>query len=369
MNSEAHKQSLLAKPRQGMGEAPTYPYKKYFMNMETLYERAKDFKPWILTEDRRWNIPRGGVKLLHDILGRLSANGQPEVFGSNVFIIFTDPTGRYMDYEVNFLTDMFSEECRVKCQLEKSPMSPYDAWATHQKDIIAGAKRNFKVVSPETLNKYMEFVGYSLGPGRNVRICTNYKLTYLLGLMKLFKPRRWLDMSAGWGDRLLAAIIHGTEYYCGIDPNACLHPCYQNAINTLVPAGRRASFHMIQAEAQKLPSNFTDQTFDFIFTSPPFFTFEIYEGGAANLYTSIETWLNKFLYKTIEIAWTKLEVGGHYGLYIEDKPEYRFIDQLKEYMAAKPDCKYVGVVYQVFYDPKYTKNPYSMKKVYFWKKV
>ncbi len=344
---------------------PDYPYKRYFQDVEEIYQKARDFNPWILTEDRRWKIPRGGVKVLHEIL-RL--NPDAEAFGSNVMILFTDPTGRYMDYEVNFLTDQFSEECRVKCRLERSPMSPYEYWTGNHKQIVAQAKQRFRDLAPiAAANRYMEFVAPGIGP--RVRMCTNYKLTYLLGLMKLFKPRRWLDMSAGWGDRLLAAILQGVDYYCGIDPNECLHPCYMKAINTLVPEDRRANFRMIAAEAQKLPPDFTDRTFDFIFTSPPFFTFEIYEGGAADLYTSIDTWLNKFLYKTIEIAWTKLEVGGHYGLYIEDKPEYRFIDDLKNYMAAKTDCKYVGVVYQAFYDPKYTKNPYSMKKVYFWKKV
>jgi hypothetical protein len=113
-------------------------------------------------------------------------------------------------------------------------------------------------------------------------------------------------------------------------------------------------------------------SFDFIFTSPPFFTFEIYssvEGQSVISYNTVDLWLNNFLFKSIDNSWNKLEKYGHYALYIEDKPKYRYIDKLLKFMKEKPDCKFNGIIYQAFYDNSYPKNPYYLRNVYVWEKI
>ena len=39
-----------------------------------------------------------------------------------------------------------------------------------------------------------------------------------------------MDISAGWGDRLITSILFGMEY-TGYDPNPLLIDCYNNIIN------------------------------------------------------------------------------------------------------------------------------------------
>ena len=34
-----------------------------------------------------------------------------------------------------------------------------------------------------------------------------FKITFILTILNHFKPKRWLDLSAGWGDRLIGACI------------------------------------------------------------------------------------------------------------------------------------------------------------------
>ena len=71
-------------------------------------------------------------------------------------------------------------------------------------------------------------------------------------------------------------------------------------------------------ETAKLPSN---MTFDFIFTSPPFYDKEIYSDSPEDSllsYGSLDEWIDKFLLYSTKKAWNLLEVGGHYLIYIRD---------------------------------------------------
>jgi serine/threonine protein kinase len=86
------------------------------------------------------------------------------------------------------------------------------------------------------------------------------------------------------------------------------------------------------------------------------------------MYKNIDSWLNNFLFKTIDIAWELLENNGVYALYIEEKPQYPFIDKLKKYMLSKSGCKYEGIIYQIYKDERYVKRPYDVHTVYVWRK-
>jgi hypothetical protein len=68
-----------------------------------------------------------------------------------------------------------------------------------------------------------------------------------LNVLKLFRPRKWLDISAGWGDRLAAAIAYTQlsggdfEKYLGTDPNECLQGGYRAMIDELAATGDRGT--------------------------------------------------------------------------------------------------------------------------------
>jgi hypothetical protein len=313
-----------------------YPYKKYYLDIDNLVEKAKKFA---LSIHGNYNLPKS-LKLK-----------------DKLFYIVTDYKNTDIN-EINNITDYFTEECRVKtCRREHKELTPYEFFIKNRDYIY----RVLDSEEPEKINKYIE---------QKYSPCSNYKLTYLLKILQHFKPKRWLDMSAGWGDRLCAAYLSGVEEYYGIDPSDCLHPYYQEIVKWFSERGYNTKVTLVKDRAEK--SFDFKESFDFIFTSPPFFTYELYDEQnqlqSTNMYKNIDSWLNNFLFKTIDIAWEALENNGVYALYIEEKPQYPFIDKLKKYMLSKSGCKYEGIIYQIYKDERYVKRPYDVHTVYVWRK-
>ena len=80
----------------------------------------------------------------------------------------------------------------------------------------------------------------------------------------------------------------------------------------------RKNFEVIYEPFEKavLPAGIT---FDLIFTSPPFFDFEIYSntpGQAVISYPRIDDWLVRFLFYSLRKSWAVLEVGGNMVIHI-----------------------------------------------------
>jgi hypothetical protein len=345
-----------------------YPYKKFYIDIDRLIYQALSYKP----------IYSNG-KGLYDVLN--FEKNLVKYKGQYLFII-TDSSKK--NYEINNITDFFTEHCRVSsCQREYSNMTPFEYFNLYKSEIATDLELLNKEINYENLNLYMENRGF-----KNIKYnlkdrgypptpCSNYKITYLLGILKYFKPKRWLDMSAGWGDRLCSAYLTNIEYYYGIDPSNCLNSNIETGYDNIIKyfeelgSNTKAYIHKGPAESSPLiPEKFKSEikSYDFIFTSPPFFTFEIYdkenENQSINQYNTIDLWLNSFLFKTIDRSWELLENKGVYLMYIEDKPEYRFINKMIDYMKSKEGCQYNGIIYQGFYDPKYPKRPYDLHTVY-----
>jgi 16S rRNA G966 N2-methylase RsmD len=325
-----------------------FPYKKYFLDVNKLLLEAQEYKPWYGTE-----------KMRKEAIQELDLDKYKE----GHTLIFTNFRN---EPEFNFLTDYYTEECRLNCRLESRELSPHDDFLKNKKDYIELVKKKFGKASYQNLNK---FINSKLKP------CTNYKLSYLFGVLDIFKPKKWLDTSAGWGDRLLSALLGGVEQYYGIDPNPCMQPFYKDMVKDLVSKREEKDFTVVEGKAED-KSIYPKEKFDFIFTSPPFFTFELYnevgdkkENQSTFNFKSVNEWLHKFLFKMMDNAWPLLEKGGNFVLYIEDKPEYRFISEMLKYMEKKKGSKYNGIIYQVAFDDKWKDNPYIAHTLYCWEKI
>jgi len=64
-----------------------------------------------------------------------------------------------------------------------------------------------------------------------------------------------------------------------------------------------------------------DNRYNLVFTSPPFFDFEIYTklpGQSVDTYKGLEAWLVDFLLASIRKAWAALDVGGHVVIHLTD---------------------------------------------------
>jgi hypothetical protein len=176
--------------------------------------------------------------------------------------------------ELNSLTDYFSEPCRIQCTF-KNRLSPLEYWNKNRKSILDTLKKKHQQITNHNLREEMYI--------RN-KPCNNFRISVCLEVLKLFKPKKWLDISAGWGDRLLSALLYSqlnTQFklYCGVDPNPCLHPYYQEMIKTFNPVSKKEYILIKDGfETASLP----DTKFDLVFSSPPFFDLEIYSTSNAN---------------------------------------------------------------------------------------
>jgi len=99
--------------------------------------------------------------------------------------------------------------------------------------------------------------------------------------------------------------------------------------------------------------------YDLVFTSPPFYTVERYEGMED--WNSVEEFMEEFLVPMFKKSVAHLAEKGHIVLYIEDRPEAKFIDLMKQHVLKKhPKLKYEGAFY-------YEGSGGKMRPYYVWK--
>lgn len=136
------------------------------------------------------------------------------------------------------------------------------------------------------------------------------------------KRKRWLDISAGWGDRLMAACALDMDYL-GFDPNERLRFGHGEMLKMFGSENHRViyqPFESPQSEKIVLEDVRNNGQFDICLGSPPFFTIEKYEGAEQSVenYPKLEDWLINFLFKSLDIAWSALRVGGFLAINIAD---------------------------------------------------
>jgi hypothetical protein len=179
------------------------------------------------------------------------------------------------------------------------------------------------------------------------RECYLYPYPIGLKVLEMFKPRKWLDPTAGWGDRLRCAITYGCEYL-GIDSNKSMEPAYEQIIQE--KGGKN-----VQVKIGKFQDVRIKGKYDLVFTSPPFYTKEKYEHMTE--WKDVQDFLKEFLNPLFDKSTKHLEKGGYLVLYIEEHTE-PFIDLMKGYAQELP-LDYEGAFY---YEAK-TPRPY-----YVWKR-
>lgn len=240
------------------------------------------------------------------------------------------------------ITDYFSEECRVICNFADM-ISPQEYFKLN-KEVIIKSLGN----SP----KYDDIDSYIYNSG--LIQCSNFNLIVATSILRFFKPKRWLDPSAGWGDRLIAAINYGQCEYRATDPNECLHPKYNAMIDILAEEktiqderGKRPKYHITQEgfETAEIEANY----YDLVFTSPPFFDLEKYSNSPTQShikFQTLEEWMDGFMYPFLIKCVASLIKGGHLGLYVEDnkKSGTFYVDKIKSYLNDNKRMKFIGFI-------------------------
>ena len=252
------------------------------------------------------------------------------------------------DYKINYvdiccLTDFYQNKERVKCKVLKYP-TPYNYY-----------KKNYNFI----LNKYFQNLGTHYEKGlsinelsfennekeykkainpiylqniiyENNRFCTVYKpylFKLFINIFKGNKKSKILDLSSGWGDRLIGALSlqDEIEQYIGIDPNNNLFKGYNKMIYDLCHEKNIKKFILLQQPAEEVDYASLDYDIDIIFWSPPFFDQELYvidnnridfKKQSVEMFKNYEDWEDNFLVYVINMATNNLKVNGVLILYL-----------------------------------------------------
>jgi hypothetical protein len=166
--------------------------------------------------------------------------------------------------------------------------------------------------------------------------------------------KRVYDFSAGWGDRLIAALATPTvQMYVATDPHKALQPMYNKILSELNQTGKLCICKDQRAEVYEPHKEF-GSTFDLVLTSPPYFDCERYAAGTPDeknqswfLYSTVSEWLNGFLFPSLKNAAACLTKGGFLVLNISDiqkgKKRIEICDSMNLYLEGL-GLHYVGCV-------------------------
>lgn len=268
---------------------------------------------------------------------------------------YCDTKTEYFDY--NCITEYFQERCRMECaRYDSEGIKPINYW--NNSESLYKIFTEIGDINIDTLYGWF----YD-----NVHTCTYFKITVAYSLYKYLNSKRILDISSGWGDRLVGAIGINAECYHGFDPNECLHTGYKNIINFF---GVNKNEYVIKKQGFETAK--LTEMYDTVFTSPPYFNLEIYSGDtdqSIEKYNNLDEWKRNFLYKSLKNAWDHILPGGHMAINIEDIINKKtgenvyFTEDMVLYATNKlENIKYLGIY-------TFTNDLYVFRPIFIWKKI
>lgn len=154
------------------------------------------------------------------------------------------------------------------------------------------------------------------------------------------KGKKILDMSAGWGDRLIASLQLGA-IYTGVDPSSAMAPVYANILQTYSSEGSSVTTAPFE--------DFTPpEKYHVAFSSPPYYDVEIYNDEATQSierYPSYERWMCDFLLPCLAKMVNSLLLGGYLILHLGDTKSVPLAEASVLYLLQTfPTLRYIGVI-------------------------
>jgi hypothetical protein len=351
-----------------------YPYLRYYISGDRIrnnFNNLKKFSPYIIHEKYE-------LKALPHI-SNLQYN-QKE--GKTYFLIIDQPD-EYKNIEV--ISDYFNEECRVHCRFISATESVYSFFRTHYIDIIDHLQREDKDITIENMRETI----WSIGP----RECSTFKPKLIKFFIELYNARKILDISSGWGDRLIGAMSCDIDSYDGFDPNPCLHKNYKKMMeffkHDVVNKNAVYTIEELPFEEAELKQDY----YDLVMTSPPYFTMEIYDdnpetnakqsivkmyeregkedggsggkgdgGSGSGSGDGERLWYNNYLKVWINKCYNALRKGGVIALNINQYKNQHYIYWLLDDMKSSK-WTYLGIISHSKPDKK---NP---QPTFIWRKA
>ncbi|MBL7479019.1 hypothetical protein [Legionella bononiensis] len=164
-----------------------------------------------------------------------------------------------------------------------------------------------------------------------------------------FAIESYLDLCAGWGDRLVGALASsslGLKRYVATDPNTTIHAGYQEITTRYKPAGFEVIIHqkpMEECDSTELcPDGKPNQL---MYTSPPYFGLEKYQGANQSYlrYNTYNVWKEQFLYVLVQQAIKGLIPGGYLAIEMGRDKDINIPEDLYSYLCK---CKFITVLHK-----------------------
>ena len=274
---------------------------------------------------------------------------------------------RSSDYDIDKLVDCFTGLQRMKCKREGRDLSPFAAWNNkeYMKFVVERYMDEKENLTSFNLRESFYKLNSALPEKYRNMECNFFKATLAASVYDLFlrnKPhKRVLDISAGWGDRLLAALSKNLESYLAYDPNAALQSGYKEMIDNYVDDEKeREHYQVIAAPFETAETNLRGKTFDLIFTSPPYFDLEVFttEGEQSIVtHSTFDKWMVHFLFQSLYLAWDTLAADGNMVIHIDDfskgDKKHRIIEPMVLFVCGWcSNARFDGVVGASGYNKK-----------------
>ena len=242
----------------------------------------------------------------------------------------------------NISSDYFQQINRFNCSYRKSP-SPIEIWNSRKRmnyvlNYLWSMKR--EMVNDDVFRGSLRLRSYT---------ASQFKPSVAKYIYNTYGNNGdVLDFSAGWGDRLAGFYASNCKRYVGIDPNISVCKSYNEQMK-LYEQYNHKEVEIINKAAEDV--DLEDKQFDLVFTSPPYFDLERYsnENNQSWIrYKTLDEWLNKFLFSTINNAWNHLKNGGYIILNISDVNSGNKIqhicDPMNDYISVLKGAIYQGAI-------------------------
>lgn len=260
-------------------------------------------------------------------------------------VIITSLETDYNDW--NILSDIFQEEFRLRCVI-KNNESPYDFFYNHTDKVASYAMEHYKIITPHTARESL---------WKLTKECTSFRPNILMTIIQIFDSKSMLDFSAGWGDRLIGALASNIKYF-GVDPNTNLHYGYSKMIECF------ATSNNYTVKDSTIEDAVIEGTFDLVFTSPPYFDYEIYvkDDKQSSKYNKERSWFDNFLKVALTKCWKVLNQKGILAINIHQFKGNMYVNWMIEFCNTLEDSHYLGVI------SYFNENKRSAQPIWIWSK-
>lgn len=335
-----------------------FPWKRKFTNVDQIIARIKNLQEYspkfvygeyYKLSGKVKSYLYYGFEIRNFLNSENSLKSEIKNSGIGDYAILEHSPDDYLKY--NEISDYFVEPVRAKARRRNMRENMLEYWNSHKKEIQA---------ITDDIHEQRELIW------KRYKEVGTFRPTNLAAMIKLFKATSILDFSAGWGDRLIAAMAMNVDSYIGIDPNLDLHPCYSE-IKLFTSEWSKTDVIMIPKPFQNvvdsdLPKNYQC---DLVFTSPPYFDLEIYTDAKTQSHQLGSRWYEDFLMASIRKAWQYLCSGGHMILVITDIPGSSYVSRMINDTTLLDGACFLGCIAYAERLDKGWRNPQPM---WIWRK-